>query len=98
MTRRITWDEVKSQRSNTDARRRGYQDAKDAFEIGSRVRTERERLSLTQAELAKRMGTTQPMVARLEAGGVTPSLETLHRAADALGLELIVDFRQPSST
>jgi predicted transcriptional regulator len=32
--------------------------------------------------------------ARLEAGGVTPNLDTLHRIADALGLELIVDLRR----
>jgi transcriptional regulator with XRE-family HTH domain len=61
------------------------------------VRAERERLELTQAELAERMATTQPTVARLEAGGVTPSLDTLHRAAAGLGLELVVDFRQPAS-
>ena len=29
---------------------------------------------------------------------VTPSLDTLHRVADALGLELIVNFRQPAAT
>jgi hypothetical protein len=28
---------------------------------------------------------------------VTPSLDTLHRAADALGLELVVDFREQAS-
>lgn len=46
-----------------------------------------------RADLADRMGTTQPTVARLEAGGVTPRLDTLQRAAEALGLELVVDFR-----
>lgn len=61
-----------------------------------RLRVERETLGLTQAELAGRMGTTQPTVARLEAGGVTPSLDTLHRAAEALGLEMVIDFRQPA--
>lgn len=35
------------------------------------------------------MSTTQPSIARLEAGGVTPSIDTLQRAADALGLELV---------
>ncbi|MGA7228077.1 MAG: helix-turn-helix transcriptional regulator [Acidimicrobiia bacterium] len=52
---------------------------------------------MTQSELAEKMGTTQPTIARLEAGGVTPSLDTLHRAADALGLELVVDFREAAS-
>ncbi len=94
MTDRTSWDDTKARRPDTPERRRGYQEAKDAFDLGARVRSERERLGLTQAELAERMGTTQPSVARLEAGGVTPSLGTLHRAADVLGLELIVDLRQ----
>ena len=97
MTEKKTWTDVKKHRGGGETRRRGYQEAKDAFDLGVRVRSERERLGLTQAELAQRMGTTQPTVARLEAGGVTPSLDTLHRAADALGLELIVDFRQRST-
>ena len=94
MSERKNWDDVKSRRTGSNARRRGYEEAKDAFELGARVRTERERLGLTQTEMAQRMGTSQPTVARLEAGGVTPSLDTLHRAAEALGLELVVDFRQ----
>lgn len=94
MTEVASWSELKSRRGDGEGRRRGYQDAKDAFELGSRVRAERERLKLTQWDLAEKMGTTQPTIARLEAGGVTPSLDTLHRAADALGLELVVDFRE----
>lgn len=93
MSEKRDWRKVKSRRSASEVRQRGYQEAKDAFELGARVKAERERLGLTQAELADRMGTTQPTVARLEAGGVTPSLDTLHRAAAALDLELVVDFR-----
>ncbi len=96
MSDRKTWEQIKSARDDTHVRRAGYAEAKEAFELGARVRAERERLGLTQAELAERMGTTQPTVARLEAGGVTPSLDTLHRAAEGLGLELVVDFRQPA--
>lgn len=97
MSEQKGWEEIKAVRSESKERRAGYAEARNAFELGARVRAERETLGLTQAELADRMGTTQPTVARLEAGGVTPSLDTLHRAADALGLELVVDFRQPAS-
>lgn len=97
MSKRTTWTDLKNRRDDTEARRRGYQESKDAFELGARVRAERERLGLTQTELAEKMDTTQPTIARLEAGGVTPSLDTLHRAANALGLELIVDFREQAS-
>jgi ribosome-binding protein aMBF1 (putative translation factor) len=97
MSKRTTWSDLKSRRGDTEARRRGYQQSKDAFELGARVRAERERLGLTQTELAERMETTQPTIARLEAGGVTPSLDTLRRAANALRLELVVEFREQAS-
>ncbi len=97
MPERLSWDEAKALRGDTPERRLGYQKAKDAFELAGRVRAEREGLGLTQAELAERMGTSQPVVAQLEAGGIMPSLDTLYRAADALGVELIVSFQQRSS-
>ena len=41
---------------------------------------------LTQAELAAKVGTTQSAIARLEGGAITPTVETLCRLADVLGL------------
>jgi len=41
---------------------------------------------LTQSELATRIGTTQSAIARLEGGTVTPTVETLSRLADVVGL------------
>jgi transcriptional regulator with XRE-family HTH domain len=46
--------------------------------IGARVRA-----GLTQAELAKRMGTTQSVIARLESGAQLPSVSTLLKFARA---------------
>ena len=60
------------------------------------VRQLRQRAGLTQSELARRAGTSQPAVARLEAGESSPSLATLERLATAAGFDL--DFRVvPSS-
>ena len=52
----------------------------------------REKRGLSQRELAERLGTTQSAIARLEAGNVSPSLATLDKVADALGVELVVSF------
>src|SRR5262245_63846889 len=93
MADRPNWSAMKRSRKDTPARREGYRRAKEAFELAERVRRTRERLGMTQAELASRVGSTQPAVARLEAGAVTPSLATLRRVAEALGLELVVDLR-----
>lgn len=56
-------------------------------ELVFRLRTE---AGLTQAELARRMGTTQSAIARIEGGGSRPTLETLERLAAAVGKEFVV--------
>lgn len=53
---------------------------------------------LTQAQLARRLGITQPSVARLEAAGDEVSVATLQRALNAMGRTLVLQARkQPSS-
>ena len=47
---------------------------------------------LTQAEVARRMGSTQSAVARLEGGGISPSVDTLRRYAKAVGKRLRVEM------
>ena len=52
----------------------------------------RNKAGLTQAEVAERMGTKTPAIARLESGGGSkkhsPSIATLHKYAEALGCAL----------
>ena len=96
MTARRTWAELKRSRPGSTARRSGYESARRAFELAERVRLLREAKGVTQEELARRMGTSQPAIARLEAGGVEPTLETLERLAGALGVELVIAFREPA--
>ncbi len=50
--------------------------------------------NLTQAELARRIGTTQSAIARLEGGKVSPSFATLRRYAQATGTRLTVGLVQ----
>ncbi|QIK38096.1 helix-turn-helix transcriptional regulator [Caldichromatium japonicum] len=50
----------------------------------------RARAGLSQAELARRMGTTQSVIARLESGRTAPSLRTLQRYAESVGGRLTV--------
>jgi len=91
--KRSSWAQIKRAKTDSEERRVGYRQAKAAFELAERVRQARERLGITQAELAQRIGSTQPAMARLEAGGSTPSFDTLRRIAAALGLELVVELR-----
>ena len=52
----------------------------------------RSRHHLSQTELAKTLGVKQPAVARLETGETNPSLETLLRLSEKLGLQFVVDI------
>jgi transcriptional regulator with XRE-family HTH domain len=56
----------------------------------SLVRDTRLAEGLTQAQLAKRLGITQPSVARLEAAGDEVSIATLKRALGAMGRALVL--------
>lgn len=44
----------------------------------------------TQGELARRAGTSQAAIARLESGQMQPCMRTLQRLAEALGVRLVV--------
>ena len=48
----------------------------------------RKRAGLTQAELARRAGTSQPVISAYEHGRRDPSIETLRRLVRATGAEL----------
>jgi transcriptional regulator with XRE-family HTH domain/predicted RNase H-like HicB family nuclease len=58
------------------------------------LRWMREDLGLTQAELAKLAGVSQPAIAQLESPDSNPTIETLNRVAGAMGAQ--IDF-QPST-
>lgn len=50
----------------------------------------RVKAGLTQADVAARLGTSQPVIARLEAGGRDPRLSTLERYARTVGAQVEV--------
>ena len=52
---------------------------------GELLRQARTRAKLSQRELARRAGTTQSVVARIEKGQTSPTFETLERLLDAAG-------------
>ncbi|MDY7017166.1 MAG: helix-turn-helix transcriptional regulator [Nitrospirota bacterium] len=73
-----------------------YQEAYEAlgleFELARSVIEARTRAGLTQEQLARRMGTTQSVIARLESGRVCPSTKTLEKLAQATGTRLKISL------
>ena len=62
------------------------------FELSRSLIEARARAKLTQAELARRMNTTQSVVARLESGRTRPSIRTLEKIAQATSIRLHISF------
>jgi transcriptional regulator with XRE-family HTH domain len=57
----------------------------DASTIGRTVEDSRRSAGLTQAELARRIGTTQPAISKIESGRTVPGIDLLDRVARATG-------------
>jgi len=78
---------------------REYNVLEEEFALAAEIIKARSAAGLTQAELAKRMKTTQGAVARLESGRALPSTRTLKRFAEATGHRLKISFElAPSKT
>lgn len=77
---------------------------RDAVELGverrrvlSHLASLREAHGISQQEVAARMGTAQPAVARLESGVIDPKFSTLQKYAGAVGLRIeFMDGAAPS--
>jgi ribosome-binding protein aMBF1 (putative translation factor) len=72
--------------------KKAYDALEEEFVLARAVMDVRNRAGLTQEELARKMGTTQPVVARLESGRTRPSMRTLVRLAEATGSRLLISF------
>lgn len=66
---------------------------RSTFDPGRLVAQARKRAGLTQRELARRAGTAQSVVARIERGQTNPGAETLRRLLGEAGFELRVELR-----
>lgn len=65
--------------------------------FGEVIRARREELGVSQRELARRVRSTQGHILDLEKGRNFPNVITAKLIADALGLEIIIRERRPST-
>src|SRR5512142_1679710 len=74
--------------------RHHFEQRRLVHEVAIVVRSMREQAGLTQAKLAKMVGVSQPMIARMERGldQRTPRWETLRKIGLALGKQLKLSF------
>lgn len=69
-----------------------YNEMEEEFALAAALIKARADADMTQEQVAKAMGTTQAVVARLESGRSMPSTRTLQRYAKATGTRLRVSF------
>ena len=60
--------------------------------LGTFITQRRKDIGLTQKELAERTGIYQADISKIERAIGNPSLSTLSRLAEGLGMELRIDF------
>jgi ribosome-binding protein aMBF1 (putative translation factor) len=72
--------------------RKAHEKLAPEFALARAVIEARSSAALTQAQLARRMKTTQSVIARLESGRTLPSTKTLERLAKATGTRLTITF------
>jgi transcriptional regulator with XRE-family HTH domain len=98
----LTHDQIVKKMLRRPAVKAAYEDQSEEFGLLDELLRARHRAGLTQAEVAKRMGTMTPAIARLEAGGGSkghsPSVLTLRRYAKAVGCELAITLRTSKKT
>ncbi len=62
-------------------------------DIGTRLREERERVSISQRELARRIGLSASLISQIESGQSKPSVSTLYAIVTELGVSVDDVFR-----
>ena len=67
-----------------------YEKLKPRYEAIEQIIRARKEQNITQAELAKRVGTQKSNISRLESGNYNPSLDFLAKIAESLGKKISV--------
>lgn len=88
----ITFSEFKKRLLQDPEIKRYYDESAAEYEIMALIIERRLARGLTQADLAKKVGTKQSAIARFESGKYNPSLHFLHKMAKALDARLIVSI------
>lgn len=92
-----TTEEVLDQDLRDPAFRAEWERTAVANAVALKLIAYRAERGLSQTALARMLGMKQPQVSRLEQGDVTPSIETLSRISQKLGMEIVLDFHPSGS-
>jgi len=88
----MRFDEYLQEQLKNEDFRKEYDALEPEFQVVRAMLDARMSQELTQQELAKRIGVDRSDISRLENGTANPSLKTLKRIAEGLGMRLKIEF------
>lgn len=86
----VSFEEMKSDMLKDEEFKIEYEKLKPRYEAIEQIIRARKEQNITQAELAKRVGTQKSNISRLESGNYNPSLDFLAKIAESLGKKISV--------
>lgn len=89
----ITFAELQKEWLEDPEIKKAYDELGPEFELMASIIEKRLAKGLTQSALAKKVGTKQSAIARLESGRYNPSLAFLRKVATALDTKLVVSMK-----
>lgn len=82
------WDRYLDQQLAHPTVRQAYDEETKLLTIGMQLAKQRKRKGMTQAELARKIGTSTPQLSRTERRPENVNMRTLIRYAEAIGMNL----------
>ena len=90
----ISFEEMKKDLLKDAEFKAEYEKLLPRYEAIEQIIRARKEQNITQAELAKRVGTQKSNISRLESGNYNPSLDFLAKVAESLGKKLTVQLNE----
>ena len=88
----VSFEELKKDLLEDSEFKKEYDKLKPRYEAIEQIIKARKEMNISQAELAKRVGTQRSNISRLESGNYNPSLDFLIKISEALGKNLSVQL------
>ena len=89
----ISFRNIKEEFMQDEEFQKEYEKLRPRYEVISKLIELRKEQNITQAELARRVGTQKSNISRLESGNYNPSLDFLIKVVHSLGKELEIQIR-----
>lgn len=89
----IPFEQMKEDMLKDEEFRLEYEKLRPRYEAIAQIVAARKEQNMTQAELAKRVGTQKSNISRLESGNYNPSLDFLTKVVESLGKSLNIQIK-----